>query len=82
MTSNQRQNAYIHVDEKEAIMEVFEPLATYAKTDDIQSLALINIVRKGVEFNAFDKMADQCGFSLAEWSEYLHLSERSMQRYQ
>lgn len=71
----------IFVGEKKATMEVFEPLATYAKTDDVQSLALVNIVRKGVEFDAFDKMADQCGFSLAEWSEYLHLSERSMQRY-
>ncbi|HPT13638.1 MAG TPA: DUF2384 domain-containing protein [Bacteroidales bacterium] len=62
-------------------MEVFEPLATYAKTDDVQSLTLVNIVRKGVQFNAFDKMADQCGFSMTEWSVFLHLSERSMQRY-
>lgn len=71
----------IFVSLKKTTMEVFEPLATYARTDDVQSFALVDIVRKGVQFTAFDKMADQCGFSMAEWSEFLHLSERSIQRY-
>jgi putative toxin-antitoxin system antitoxin component (TIGR02293 family) len=66
---------------KQSCMEVFEPLAPYGKADDVQSLTLINMVRNGVQFGAFDKMANKCGFSMAEWSEFLHLSERSMQRY-
>ncbi len=63
------------------VMEVLEPLASYSKADDVQSFALVNLVRNGIQFGAFDKMAGQCGFSMAEWAEYLHLSERSMQRY-
>jgi putative toxin-antitoxin system antitoxin component (TIGR02293 family) len=62
-------------------MEVFEPFAAYVKADDVQPLALVNLVRNGIEFGAFDRLAGQCGFSMAEWSDFLHLSERSMQRY-
>jgi len=62
-------------------MEIFDPLVTYASVDDINAMSLIRIVRNGIGFAAFDKFADKIPFSSNEWSTYLHLSERTMQRY-
>jgi putative toxin-antitoxin system antitoxin component (TIGR02293 family) len=62
-------------------MEIFDPTVTYASTDDISALSLVELVRLGVKFEAFDTFASKSPFSLNEWSTYLHLSERSMQRY-
>jgi putative toxin-antitoxin system antitoxin component (TIGR02293 family) len=39
------------------------------------------MVRRGIGFQTFDSFANKSPFSLNEWSVYLHLSERTMQRY-
>jgi len=64
-----------------AEMEVFDPMVSYASIDDINALSLVEMVRQGVRFDAFDNFANKSPFSLNEWSEYLHLSERTIQRY-
>lgn len=62
-------------------MEIFDPLVTYGAIDDINALSLIQLIRQGIGFSAFDSFANKSPFSLNEWSSYLHLSERTMQRY-
>jgi putative toxin-antitoxin system antitoxin component (TIGR02293 family) len=62
-------------------MEIFDPKVAYSSIDDINSLSLIKMVRNGIGFAAFDKFANISPFSQNEWSTYLHLSERTMQRY-
>ncbi len=62
-------------------MEIFDPMTSYAATDDINTLSLVELVRHGVGFDTFDKFANRSPFSANEWSTYLHLSERTMQRY-
>jgi putative toxin-antitoxin system antitoxin component (TIGR02293 family) len=42
---------------------------------------LINTSRQGIPFNTFTKMTEASPFSLDEWSAFLHLSERTIQRY-
>ncbi|PSR53494.1 hypothetical protein AHMF7605_08130 [Adhaeribacter arboris] len=42
---------------------------------------LIKAVRAGVHFNLFQDFAAEVSFSQAEWSQYLHLSEKTLQRY-
>ncbi len=74
-----RQNAYLCVNNK--AMEIFDPAVTYNSIDDINALSLVEMVRRGVKFQAFDSFANKSPFSLTEWSTYLHLSERTMQRY-
>ncbi len=37
--------------------------------------------REGITFPQMDKIVKEAGFSLAYWAKYLHLSERSLQRY-
>lgn len=62
-------------------MELFDPMVVYGSIDDINAMSLINMVRNGIGFAAFDKFANKSPFSQNEWSVYLHLSERTMQRY-
>jgi len=42
---------------------------------------LITTTRKGIPFNIFTEMTKESPFSLDEWSGFLNLSERTMQRY-
>ena len=62
-------------------MEIFDPTVAYGNVDDNNTMSLIKMVREGVEFPAFEKFASKSPFSQQEWSAYLHLSERTMQRY-
>lgn len=61
--------------------ELSEPSIAYGSTDDNNMMGLIALLRKGVAFTAFENFAMKYPYTLAEWSEFLHLSERSMQRY-
>ena len=62
-------------------MEIVDPMVAYGSTDELNAMSLIKMVRNGVGFAAFDKFANKSPFSQNEWSTYLHLSERTMQRY-
>lgn len=58
-----------------------EPQITYNVVDDKNTLLLINTVKKGVDYNMFLSIADKSPFNIAEWCDYLHLSERTIHRY-
>jgi len=49
--------------------------------DDKDSLFLIKTVREGIAYSFFDKMLKAIPFSVEEWSRYLNLPERTLQRY-
>jgi len=55
---------------------------SYKSADDKNMLAIIDVVRTGISFNEFDKIVGNAPFSLAEWANYLQLSERTIQRAQ
>ena len=55
---------------------------TYKSADDKNALAIIEVVRNGISYQDFTKIAEDTPFSLAEWANYLRLSERTMQRNQ
>ncbi len=61
--------------------EFSEPYISYGATDDSNALGLIKMIRNGIGFTAFEKFTLEFPYSLAEWSGFLHLSERSLQRY-
>ena len=42
---------------------------------------LINTTRHGIPYHTFTKMTEKSPFGLDDWSSFLHLSERTMQRY-
>jgi len=60
---------------------IFDPEVSYNTTDDKFINDIIALVREGVSFEDFDRFASKSAFSFTEWSEFLHISERTMQRY-
>jgi len=64
------------------VMEVNEPAVTYGNTDDNTVLSIMDMIRHGVSYLQFDKVSKKIPFTLTEWSRFLHISERTIQRYQ
>ena len=54
---------------------------TPSAVSDQDILSMISVVREGVGFPDFMAIAGDIPFSLGEWSSFLHLSERTIQRY-
>lgn len=42
---------------------------------------LMSVIRDGIEFENFQMMTSKLPFSMEDWSKFLHLSERTLQRY-
>ncbi|WP_116789419.1 type II RES/Xre toxin-antitoxin system antitoxin [Flavobacterium psychrotrophum] len=53
----------------------------YANADDRGMLSLIRTAREGISFATFAGFVEKSPFDLNDWSIFLHLSERTMQRY-
>src|SRR6195952_3892125 len=51
------------------------------KFPEEDSFDLTNMVSEGVPFPYFTKLSNQIHFGYEDWSSYLHLSERTIQRY-
>jgi len=49
--------------------------------DDRNIMTLIGAVRNGLQYAFFKNLVKTSPFTIQEWSNYLHLSERTMQRY-
>jgi putative toxin-antitoxin system antitoxin component (TIGR02293 family) len=63
-------------------LAIFEPEVAHNATDDVFIIKIIQLVRKGISFNDFKEFAAKTPFSLSDWSSFLHVSERTIQRYQ
>ena len=59
-----------------SVLESYEEVSP----EGVSALSLIQTVREGVGFPLFEKISTETSFSTAEWSTYLHVSERTMQR--
>jgi putative toxin-antitoxin system antitoxin component (TIGR02293 family) len=53
----------------------------YQFIEDDDDIDLAFMVREGVSFYHLTKLSDRIQLTLQEWAEYLHLSERTIQRY-
>jgi putative toxin-antitoxin system antitoxin component (TIGR02293 family) len=51
------------------------------KLPEEDSVAMVNMLREGVGFTYLNSISDRINFTLEDWSSYLHLSERTIQRY-
>jgi putative toxin-antitoxin system antitoxin component (TIGR02293 family) len=57
-----------------------KPLKKYPVFDD-DSDGMVNMLREGVAYPYFNSISARINFTLEEWSSFLHLSERTIQRY-
>jgi putative toxin-antitoxin system antitoxin component (TIGR02293 family) len=42
---------------------------------------LLRVIRDGISYDEFEKIKERSGLTLAEWANYLNLSERTLTRY-
>ena len=54
---------------------------SYNTVADHEMLYLIQKTRKGIAYELFQRIASQHPFSMKDWSDFLHVSERTLQRY-
>ncbi len=59
-----------------------EPMVAYGFAESFDSNRLVQLVREGVQFTVFSKLLKRISFSIQEWASFLHISERTMHRYQ
>lgn len=63
-------------------MNIFDPKVPYSIIESSNVLSIIETIRQGVKFSVFENFVNRSTFSLNEWSSFLHISDRTMQRYQ
>jgi|SRR6185312_6331738 len=54
---------------------------SYNSIDDKDVFTIIRAIKTGIKFSVFTSIAQNSPFTLNEWSGFLNISERSMQRY-
>ena len=47
-------------------------------TDTVE---LVKLSRKGITISLFEEVVNSCAYTMKEWSKFLHLTERTIQRY-
>ncbi len=62
--------------------DLLDPAVSYGAMDDSDRYSLIRSVRKGIGFSRFERIVRHSPFSLADWCYFLHISPRTMQRYE
>jgi putative toxin-antitoxin system antitoxin component (TIGR02293 family) len=65
---------------KYPILDPDEP-TSFPNPDHSNRYELVQTVREGIPYYAFENYASRSPFTMADWSEFLGLSERSLQRY-
>ncbi|MCK4663245.1 MAG: DUF2384 domain-containing protein [Bacteroidales bacterium] len=58
-----------------------EKKLSYSSVDDKDIFFLINTVRNGIKYKMFRDITKSSHFTINEWSKFLHLTERTFQRY-
>jgi putative toxin-antitoxin system antitoxin component (TIGR02293 family) len=61
--------------------EIGESYTAYVPENDQDIWSVIQLVRKGIKYLSFSGIMKESHFSFRDWSRFLHLSERTMQRY-
>lgn len=54
---------------------------SYDHIDDRHILSYISAIREGIDYSFFSKLVKNSSIAFSEWSSYLHISERTLQRY-
>jgi putative toxin-antitoxin system antitoxin component (TIGR02293 family) len=53
----------------------------FESVGDMDVFYLMRVARKGLGYSRFASLTKSFPFSMSDWSEFLHLSERTIQRY-
>lgn len=62
-------------------LDIADKSISYSSINNRNVIIIIEAVRNGITFSIFYGFAKKTPFSLNEWSGFLHMSERTMQRH-
>ncbi len=62
--------------------KLLDPEVSYQAVENLGVSALFAFIKSGVKYPAFIKFVKHTPFTLSDWAHFLHLSERTMQRYE
>lgn len=69
------------MDENNIVREAAMKYGRSGTLENRNRSVLMYLVRDGIEFDSFQTIASKFPFTSEEWSQFLHLSERTLQRY-
>jgi putative toxin-antitoxin system antitoxin component (TIGR02293 family) len=58
-----------------------EEYSYFSGIDERSDFEHIQVVREGIPYYAFENLAEKSSFTISDWSVFLGLSSRSLQRY-
>lgn len=61
---------------------VMDPAVPYRSLSNYDIYSLVEMVRRGINYGLFNRFAGNTTFTTSDWSSFLHLSERTLLRYQ
>lgn len=61
---------------------VSEPILTYGFSDDRGIYSIIESINRGISFSSFEKIINKYSFTLQNWADFLHISTKTLGRYQ
>lgn len=61
---------------------VYNASLAYSSTDDRGVLSLIDAINRGIDFSVFETITKKYSFSLQNWADFLHISSKTLSRYQ
>ncbi|MFB0945671.1 MAG: putative toxin-antitoxin system antitoxin component (TIGR02293 family) [Spirosomataceae bacterium] len=47
----------------------------------LDNVELVKLTRRGIQYNLFEDIMKASSYTIKEWSKFLHLTERTIQRY-
>jgi putative toxin-antitoxin system antitoxin component (TIGR02293 family) len=78
----------LYTQEEKEMQIVQETTAFYGTSvgftsiDDRSVFAIIDSINKGISFTAFENIIKKYSFTLQNWAEFLHISNKTLSRYQ
>ena len=81
-----KNKSYIQKEQGNSLLK--EPLAVYGASveyssiDDRGVLSIIDSINKGISFASFERIIKKYSFTLQNWADFLHISNKTLSRYQ
>ena len=63
-------------------MAVYHTSAVYSSIDDKGVFSIIDSINRGISFASFENIIKKYSFSLQNWADFLHISNKTLSRYQ
>ena len=63
-------------------MAVYNASIGYSSIDDKGVLSIIDSINRGISFATFEAIIKKYSFTIQNWAEFLHISNKTLSRYQ